>query len=142
MSLTGFRCFLQDFWIKSWLFRKIKRRSAEQTWSEQVHVGEEQSRSAQIGPKGKWIGIEPHQWRDPTLKEVPDNSSFQETAAKHQDKENPSGQGSGPVTERFLFGLAYLAPDLPRPHHMLEDDVRRSFSIAQLRMACSDSIMA
>ena len=105
-------------------------------------MGEEQSRSAQIGPKGKRVGIKPHQWRDPTLKVVPDNSSFQETAAKHQDNENPSSEGSGPVAERFLFGLAYLAHDLPRPHHMSEDDLRRSFSIAQLRMACSDSIMA
>ena len=142
MPLTGFRCCLQHFWIKAWLFQKSRQRSAEQTWSEQFHVGEEQSSSTQTGPKGKWVGIEPQQWRDGTLKEVPDNSSFQELAAKHQEKENPSGEVSGPITERFIFGLAYLAPYLPRPHHMLEDDMRRSFSTAQLRIACSDSIMA
>ena len=92
MPLTGFRFCLQDFWIKAaWLFRNSRWSSAEQTWSEQVHVGEEQRSSTQTGPKGKWVGIEPQRWRDPTLKEPPDNSSFQEMAAKHQDQENPRG---------------------------------------------------
>ena len=77
--------------MKAWLFRNSRRRSSEQTWSGQVHVGEEQRSSTQTGPRGKWVGIELQQWRDPTLKEPPDNSSFQEIAAKNQVQENPRG---------------------------------------------------
>ena len=36
-------------------------------------------------------GIELQQWRDPTLKEPPDNSGFREIAAKHQHQEDPRG---------------------------------------------------
>ena len=54
-------------------------------------MGEEQSGSLQTGTKRNWVGIEIQQWRDPTIKEPPDNSSFQEIAAKHQEQENPWG---------------------------------------------------
>ena len=78
MPLTGFTCCLQDFWIKAaWLFRNSRRRSAEQTWSEQVHVGVDKEVQPIQVPKGN--------------KEPPDNSSLQEMAAKHQDQENPRG---------------------------------------------------
>ena len=78
MPLTGFRCCLQDFWIKAArLFRNSRWRSVEQTWSEQVHVGVNKEVQPKQVPKGN--------------KEPPDNSSFQEMAAKHQDQENPRG---------------------------------------------------
>ena len=64
-------------------------------------MGDEQRSSTQTGPKGKWVGIELQRWRDRTLKEPPDNSSFQEMASKHQDQEHPRSQGSGPVTHRW-----------------------------------------
>ena len=60
-------------------------------------MGEEQSSSTQTSPKGKWVGIELQQWRDPTLKEPPDNSSFQEMAVKHQ----------GARALALLQGMAY-----------------------------------
>ena len=76
MPLTGFRCCLQDFWIKAArLFGNSRWRSAEQTWSEQVHLGVNKEVQPKQVPKGN--------------KERPDNSSFQKMAPKHQDQENP-----------------------------------------------------
>ena len=78
MPLTAFRCCLQDFWIKAvWLFRNSRWRSAEQAWSEQVHVGVNKEVQPKQVPKGN--------------KEPPDNSSFREITTKHQDQENPRG---------------------------------------------------
>ena len=50
-----------------------------------MQVGEEQSGSTRTGTKGKSVSIELQQWTNTTLKEPPDNSSFQEMAAKDQE---------------------------------------------------------